>query len=84
MSKTEWSEAQLIQQEQIKQANAYARAVMEDPQARAIYDKIATQGDKPPYRMAFCDYFKGHNLLSANNVGRLQVNSHNHLGNNIR
>jgi hypothetical protein len=41
MSKVMWSPAQKEQRQRFKQANAYAKAAMADPVARAAYEKRA-------------------------------------------
>lgn len=64
MSKVEWSPAQKAQRERFKQASAYAKAAMADPEVRAIYEKMATKAHKRPHDMAISDYFKGNDLLS--------------------
>jgi hypothetical protein len=64
MFKVKWKPAQLVQRERFKQANAYAKAAMADPEARAIYEKMARKAKKTPRNMAISDYFDGKDLLS--------------------
>ncbi len=65
MSKVKWSEAQQAHRQRFKEAAAYAKAAMADPQIRAEYEKRAAEKHKRPYDLAVSDYFKGRNLLSA-------------------
>ena len=62
-AKTEFSEAQKVQQQRFKEAAAYAEAAMADPIIRVHYEKQSTRLQKPPYSLAVADYFKGTNLL---------------------
>jgi len=64
MTGVEWSEAQTTQRQRFKQANEYARAAMADPDVRAIYESMAANTKRQPYRLAFSDYFQGKDLLS--------------------
>ena len=64
MSNVEWSEAQTAQRGRFKQANEYAMAALADPDVRAIYEEMAAQEHRRPYRVAFSDYFKGNDLLA--------------------
>jgi hypothetical protein len=63
MSNVEWSPAQQAQRQRFKQANEYAKAVMADPDVRAIYEEMATKQGKGAFAIARSDYFKGRNLL---------------------
>jgi hypothetical protein len=65
MTKVEWSEAQTRQRQHFKEANEYAKAAMADPDVRAVYEKMAAEAGRRPYRLAFSDYFQGKNLLST-------------------
>jgi hypothetical protein len=64
MTGVEWSEAQQTQRQRFAQANAYAKAAMADPKARAIYVRRAKRAHRSPFRVAFSDYFAGKNLLA--------------------
>ena len=64
MTGVEWSEAQTDQRQRFKQANDYAKAAMADPDVRAIYESMAANTKRQPYRLAFSDYFQGIDLLS--------------------
>jgi hypothetical protein len=52
------SDAQKAHQEKFKQAVAYARAAMNDPELRSHYQKAARALNKRPRNLAFSDYFK--------------------------
>jgi hypothetical protein len=65
MSGVKWSPAQQEQRQRFKAAIAYAKAAMADPQARAVYEKQAAEGNRQPFRVAVSDYFKGIDLLSG-------------------
>ncbi|HLE91146.1 MAG TPA: hypothetical protein VI753_08355 [Anaerolineales bacterium] len=64
MSKVKWSKAQKDHRHRFKQAVAYARAAMDEPKVRAVYEKIAAQKHKRPFDRAVSDYFKGNDLIS--------------------
>ena len=64
MSHVKWSEAQQAHRQRFKEAVAYAKAAMADPELRVVYEKLATEQHKRPYDLAVSDYFKGRNLLS--------------------
>ena len=65
MSRVKWSEAQGAHRQRFKEAVAYAKAAMADPEVRATYEKYAAEKGKRPFDLAVSDYFKGRNLLSA-------------------
>ena len=64
MSNVEWSPAQKENRGRFKQAIAYARAAMADPDVRAMYEKQAAEQNRKPFRVAVSDYLKGNDLLS--------------------
>ena len=64
MSAVTWSPAQQDHRQRFKAAIAYARAAIADPDARAIYEKRAAEGNGRPFQLAVSDYFKGNDLLS--------------------
>ncbi len=64
MSKVKWSKAQKAHRQRFKQAVAYAKAAMADPQVRKVYEKLAAKRRKRPFDTAVSDYFKGNNLLT--------------------
>ena len=59
------SEAQRLQRERFKVANAYARAALADPALRATYEAIAEESGTSAYSTARDDYFRGNGLLSS-------------------
>jgi hypothetical protein len=65
MSKVEWSPAQQEYRQRFKQAIAYAKAAMADPDVRAVYEKQAAEQNRQPFRVAVSDYLKGVDLLSG-------------------
>jgi len=65
MSAVAWSPAQKEHRLRLKQAVAYAKAAMVDPDARAAYEKQAVEQNRRPFQMAVSDYFKGNDLLSG-------------------
>jgi hypothetical protein len=64
MSNVEWSPAQIAQRERMKQATAYAKAAMANPEVRLIYEKMAKKKKRQPFRVAVSDYCKGNDLLA--------------------
>jgi hypothetical protein len=64
MSNVKWSEAQKAHRQRFKEASAYARAALADPDVRAVYEKRATEENRAPYRVALSDYLKGNDLLA--------------------
>lgn len=65
MSKVQWSEAQEANRQRFREAMAYAKAAMAEPRIRAIYEKEAPEQNKTRYELAISDYYKGRNLLQA-------------------
>ena len=63
MSKVAWSEAQAAHRERFKQAVAYARAALADPQTRAIYEQEAARKGKRAFDLAVSDFFHGRELF---------------------
>lgn len=63
MSTVKWSDAQKAHRQRFKEAVAYAKAAMADPQVRARYEERAAEANRTPFSMAISDYFKGVNLL---------------------
>ena len=66
MSRVKWSEAQQAHRQRFKEAVAYAKSALADPQVRAEYERRAAEQHKRPHDLAVSDYFKGRNLLSKN------------------
>jgi hypothetical protein len=63
MSNVQWSEAQKENRQRFKQAIAYARAAMADPQVHAHYKKRGKRANRQAFRVAVSDYCAGKNLL---------------------
>lgn len=65
MSRVKWSPAQKEHRQRFKEAVAYAKAAMRDPEVRSIYEKMAAEkkNNKRPFDMAVSDYFQGNDLL---------------------
>jgi hypothetical protein len=63
MSRVQWSPAQQAQREKFRQATAYAKAALADPQLQAHYQERAARENRRPYDLAVSDGFKGRNLL---------------------
>lgn len=59
------SEAQKARRQLFKQAIAYSKAALADPELRAYYEAIAQQQRKHPKDVAFSDRMKGNDLLSV-------------------
>ena len=62
MSGVAWSAAQTAHRERFRQAVAYARAAMSDPQMRAAYEQEAALKDKRPFELAVSDFFHGRTI----------------------
>jgi hypothetical protein len=58
------SEAQKAHRQLFKQAAAYAKAALADPEVRARYEELARQQGKLPRGTAIADYLKGNDVLS--------------------
>jgi hypothetical protein len=67
MSRVKWSPAQQEHRQRFKEAVAYAKAAMQNPELRAVYAQMASEkkGNKRPFDMAVSDYFQGNDLLSG-------------------
>lgn len=63
MSNVQWSEAQTKQRERFKQAVAYARSALAEPQVRAVYEKLAKKQHKRAWDVAVSDYFQGRDRM---------------------
>ena len=64
MSRVKWSKAQKEHRQRFKQAVAYAKVAMVDPDVRKVYQKMAAKKHKRPFDMAVSDYFKGNDLFA--------------------
>jgi hypothetical protein len=63
MSKVKWSKAQKASRQSFKQAIAYPRQAMADPQVSAHYEELGKKADRQPFRVAVRDFLAGKNLL---------------------
>ena len=65
MSRVKWSSAQKAHRQRFKEAVLYAKAAMQDPAVRSVYEQMAAEkkSNKRPFDMAVSDYFAGNNLL---------------------
>ena len=63
MSRVKWSKAQKEHRKRFKQAVAYARSALADPNVRAQYEKVAKKTGRQPFRVAVSDFYAGKNLL---------------------
>ena len=64
MSAVQPSEAQKVHRQRFKEAVAYAKAALADPELRDHYEAQATS-DKTPYNLAVADYLKNMNHMSS-------------------
>jgi hypothetical protein len=58
MSKVEWSPAQVAQRQRMKEAIAYAQAILADPEKKKIYAKRAKRKKRRAYDEALSEYLK--------------------------
>ena len=63
MSNVVWSEKQIAHRERFRQAVAYARAAMADPQISDRYRLAAERVGQRPFDLAVSDFFKGRDML---------------------
>lgn len=49
--------------QRFKEAAAYAKVALEDPEVCVVYEKMAVGTHLTPYNMAVTDYLNGNNLL---------------------
>ncbi|HLO17896.1 MAG TPA: hypothetical protein VK206_23910, partial [Anaerolineales bacterium] len=65
MSRVKWSAAQKEHRLRFKEAVAYARAAIADPEVRLVYEQMAAEKkqNKRPFDMAVSDYFRGNDLF---------------------
>jgi hypothetical protein len=65
-SRVKWSPAQKAQRERFREAVIYAKAAMNDPEVRPVYEQMAAEkkNNRRPFDMAVSDYFKGRDLLT--------------------
>jgi hypothetical protein len=58
MSKVEWSPAQIAQRQRMKEAIAYAQAVLADPERKKAYAKRAKRKHRRAYDEALSEYLQ--------------------------
>ena len=58
MSKVEWSPAQVAQRQRMKEAIAYAQAVLADPERKKAYAKRAKRKKRRAYDEALSEYLR--------------------------
>lgn len=65
MSRVKWSSAQKAHRERFREAVAYAKSAMKDPDIRLVYAQTAAEkkNNKRPFDMAVSDYFAGNDLF---------------------
>src|SRR5688572_10088363 len=63
MSKVKWSDAQKANRQRFREAIAYARTAMANPELRAHYEKLGKKANRQPFRVAVSDFCAGKNLL---------------------
>ena len=60
MSKVKWSPAQVANRQRFREAAAYAKQLLADPQVRAAYEKLAAQQGKRASEVAVSEYLQKH------------------------
>lgn len=63
MSNVQWSDAQKAHRQRFKEAVAYAKTALADPQISSLYKQAAAEQNKRPFDLAVSDFLKGRNLL---------------------
>ena len=58
MSKVQWSPAQIAQRQRMKEAIAYAQAVLADPERKKIYAKRGKRKHRRAYDEALSEYLR--------------------------
>jgi hypothetical protein len=58
MSQVKWSSAQKANRQRFREATAYARQALANPQLRATYEQVAAQTGKRPIEAAISDYLR--------------------------
>ena len=60
MSKVKWSPAQVANRQRFREAVAYAKQLLADPQVRATYEEIAAKQGKRALEVAVSEYLQKH------------------------
>ena len=58
MSKVKWSPAQKANRQRFKEATAYARQALANPELRPIYEELAAKTGQRPIEAAISEYLK--------------------------
>jgi len=58
MSKVQWTPAQKASRQRFREATAYARQALADPQLRPGYEELAAKTGKRPIEAAISEYLK--------------------------
>jgi hypothetical protein len=58
------SPAQIAHRQRFKEAVAYAKTALADPQISSLYKQAAAQQNKRPFDLAVSDFLQGRNLLT--------------------
>lgn len=58
MTRVQWSPAQSAHRQRFREAVAYARSALANPQLRAEYEKAAIKSGKRAFDVAVSDYFQ--------------------------
>ncbi len=58
MSKVKWSPAQVAQRQRMKEAIAYAQAILADPERKKLYAKRAKRKHRRAYDEALSEYLR--------------------------
>ena len=58
MSRVKWSKAQKAHRKRFKEAVAYAKEALQDPEMFAHYQELARRQNSKPFNMAVSEYFK--------------------------
>ena len=64
MTKVQWSKAQKAQRRRFKQAVAYAKTAMTQPDIWALYQKMAKKKRKRAWDLAVSDHYHGTGLVA--------------------
>lgn len=60
MSNVKWSPAQVANRQRFREAAAYAKQLLADPQVRATYEEIAVKQGKRAVEVAVSEYLQKH------------------------
>ena len=60
MSNVKWSPAQVANRQRFREAVAYAKQLLSDPQVRTAYEEIGAKQGKRALEVAISEYLQGH------------------------